>query len=194
MISKFKVFESKKDIILYKNEDFSILINSNNSFTFESKTTSMSGILAMAKLINLSQQKEEFVQFIVKSTNYLNDQNLRNVNLPKKAIEEEIYYLTLTEIKTNNIKYYKTSAINGFLNYNPKREDKDIIKLNLSINNIKEIPINAYMELTFKYYPLILNAVKNSKTLGDIIDKFKIIYIDLIEDLPIYVNMSNYNL
>lgn len=187
MITKFKIYElsiehlEKKDILLYKNKDFRITINSNNHFTYNSKSISTSGIIQMADLIS-------------KNSEYLNDQDLRNVKISQKHKDIDIEYLNLYNEKIKNIKRFHTSSLNKFLNCFPSAYDENSIKLMKPINGILEIPINAYMELTFKYYPIIADAIKKSENLGDIIDRFTIIYNDLCEDLPIYVNISNYNL
>lgn len=187
MITKFKIYElsiehlGEKDIVLYKNKDFRIAINSNNYFTYDSKRTSTSGIMQMADLIS-------------KKSKYLNDQDLRNVKISQKYIDVEIEYLNLYSEKIKNIKRFHTSSLNKFLNCFPSAYDENSIKLMEPINGVLEVPINAYMKLTFKYYPIIADAIKKSKNLGDIIDRFTIIYDDLCEDLPLYVEMSNYNL
>ena len=61
-------------------------------------------------------------------------------------------------------------------------------------DSITEIPIKVYMNLTFQYYPIIEDAIKNSKTLGDIIDKFTIIYKNIQEDLKTQIVANKYNI
>ena len=179
MITNFKIFEGKK-IVLYKNDEFSININSNNYFTYDSNVVSSSGILYMMKLVS-------------KNSKYLNDEELRNIELREKDIDDDIYYLYLNDAKINNIRTHKTGVLNYF--FDKKRDDnKYEVNFIKPINGVYKMNIDLYMELTFMYNTKVINAIRKSKTLGDIIDNFKIIYNDFYEKLPMYVNMSTYNL
>jgi hypothetical protein len=93
---------------------------------------------------------------------------------------KEIEYMDLNIMnRRENIRKYRSGEIGFFI-------DTDF--------NKSEIPIDVYMELTEKYFPMIIDAIAKSKTLGDIIDNFTIIYNKLIPDVNLFMNMNKYNL
>ena len=120
----------------------------------------------------------QIINFITKTKISLNDIKLRNIILTEEEKEFVLgsfspgYY-------ENRFKYY-SSAINNFISKTKKE--------------IEEIPKNAYIELSEKYYPILLDIIKNSKTLGDIIDNFKIVYKNISQDLPFFITASKYNI
>lgn len=163
-----KNFEKQTpEVVLYKCDKFNIVINSNDSFTFNSHSRSCSGIMAMATLIS-------------EKSKYLYDQKLRDVKLIEKDKIQEIKHMDLDEAGMNrraNIKKYKTGNIGYFLD-----------------TNKSVIPSDVYMILTERYYPMIEKAIEKSETLGDIIDNFTLIYNDLIYDLKFELSANKYNL
>lgn len=163
-----KKFESKlPELVLYKNNSFSIVISDNDSFTYYSTINACSAIMAMARLV-------------AKKSKYLEDEKLRNVKIRTKDKVKEIEYMDLNTMnRRENIRKYRSGEIGFFI-------DTDFNKSN--------IPIEVYMELTEKYYPIIIDAIASSNTLGDIIDKFTVIYNKLIPDVNLYMNMNKYNL
>jgi len=173
-----KTFElgREQNSILYDKNNFTIAINSNGAFTFDNRMMAISAISAMAYLIN---NRPELL-----FSKYLNNQELRDVKVREIDIERK-----QTELKNGidlylmNIKKFHSSEINHFI------ENK--FKFN---NGIKEIPDNVYMNLVIKYHPIISNALTNCKTLGDIIDKFKVIIKDINEDLEFELKINPYNL
>jgi len=160
--------EITDDVILYKCSDFVIAINKHGIFEYYDDDMSQNAIVSMADLI-------------ITNSKYLNDNKLRDIELEDRFIE----YITTNSLddlygqKIENIKLYRTSEINSFL------KDK---------NGITSIPEDAYINITIKYYPIISNAIKESKTLGDIIDRFRIIVDELDNNLPMYLDINKYNL
>jgi hypothetical protein len=153
--------------VLYRCPKFGIIYNNNDSFSYVSTMTEKSAIFAMTDLIENKSM-------------YLNDDKLRNIKLRKKDIEFETEQLdNLYNQKIENYKFFRSSNINHFI------DDKKIIK------NMSE---NAYINITFKLYPIISKAIKESKTIGDIIDKFKIISDEINKNLPLYIDISIYNI
>lgn len=108
----------------------------------------------------------------------LSDEKIKNIKIRKKDIDDEIRSLTLNDDKINNIKKYKTGYIKHFLD--------------TYIN--KNIPDDDYMNLNLKYYPIILDAIKKSKIVGDLIDNFKIILPKLTEDAMFFYKKNKYNI
>jgi hypothetical protein len=108
----------------------------------------------------------------------LSDEKIKNIKIRKKDIKEEIRSLTLNDEKIKNIKRFRTGYIKRFL------DD--------SIN--KNIPDEEYINLNSKYYPIILDAIKKSKKVGDLIDIFKIIYTELTEDAKYLYKVNKYNI
>lgn len=159
--------QSKEIVLLYDGLNFNIVYNGNDILVYVNFMVEKSAIFAMADLI-----RNESI--------HLNDKNLRNIKLRGKDIEYNVESLdNLYDQKIINLKYYRTSIINHFI------EDKNIIKT---------MSDKAYIDLTIKYYPIISNAIKESKTLGDIIDKFKIISDDFNKNLQLYIDISKYNI
>jgi hypothetical protein len=164
-----KTYEKQalETIILYEAPKFLITYNENDCFTYVYKTIGeKSAILAMADLIR-------------RESKYLNDEKLRNIEIRKKDIEFEDDLDDLSAERIKNIKEYRSSRINHFIN---------------NKNIIRTIPTSAYIDLTIKYYPIISNAIKESKTLGDVIDKFKIIYEKFNKSIELYINVGKYNI
>lgn len=155
------------DIVLYKCDDFEIVIySSNGSFTYASRIRACSAIMGMAILIS-------------EKSKYLSDQKLRDVIIPQTNKIKEIEYLDLDKIKLDNIKKYKTGPIKYFI-------EQDIPKI--------DIPNEVFIELTLEYNQKIMIAVANSKTLGDIIDSFEIIYNDILIETELRIGTNKYNL
>jgi len=163
-----KTFENRTRI-LYKNDDFRISISENNSFNYESRMNSLSAIFAMAALV-------------CDNSKYLSDQKLRAVKIRDIDIISDLKNFELYDEKIDNIKKYHTSLINGFLDGMHNRD------------YIKSIPDNVYMEMTYKYYPIMAEAIEKSMTLGDVIDNFKIIYNDIVPEMKYKIELNKYNL
>ena len=135
----------------------------------------MSAIFAMADLIRTKSK-------------YLTVKKLRNIKITDNRREQDIEFLDLYDVRVKNIEKYRTSQINNFLS---KPDNENFL---MEDDSITEIPIKVYMNLTFQYYPIIEDAIKNSKTLGDIIDKFTIIYKNIQEDLKTQIVANKYNI
>lgn len=168
MITIFKIFESRNRV-LYENDDFRIAISDNNSFNYESRMRSLSAIFAMSDLVSTNSK-------------YLSDENLRAVKIRKQDIISDIKNFNFNAEKIFNIKKHHSSLINGFFGRNHNRD------------YIKSIPDDVYMEMTYKYYPIMEEAIKNSETLGDVIDNFKIIYNDIVPEMKYKIELNKYNL
>lgn len=168
MITIFKIFESRNRV-LYENDDFRIAISDNNSFNYESRMRSLSAIFAMSDLVSTNSK-------------YLSDENLRSVKIRKQDIISDIKNFNFSAEKIFNIKKYHSSLINGFFGRNH------------NLDYIKSIPDNVYMEMTYKYYPIMEEAIKKSETLGDVIDNFKIIYNDIVPEMKYKIELNKYNL
>jgi hypothetical protein len=108
----------------------------------------------------------------------LSDEKIKNIKIRKKDIDDEIRSLTLNDDKINNIKKYKTGYVKYFL-------DSSIYK---------NIPDEEYINLNLKYYPIILDAIKKSKNVGDLINNFKIIMPKLTEDAMYLYKKNKYNI
>ena len=173
-----KTFEAslsnrQRNKTLYKNADFSIDIASNNSFNFNSRMRSVGAIISMADLVK-------------DNSKYLNDPELRNIELREKDIVETTTQLANSITKyLDNIKKYRSSNINHFLN---EFDSED----NLTWTH--NIPEKVYMDLVIKYHPIIADAIYTSETLGDVIDNFKVIYKDINEELKFNTITNKYNL
>jgi len=159
-----KYFESK-EIILYKNDDFVIRYCVNNILSYSSKFTDSYAIPAIPELIR-------------KKSKYLSDEKLRDIKLRDKDIKDYNsayfdHYLKYIE----NIKKFHSGILSGFFG-----------------KEVPTIPDDVYITLTLKYYPLLKNVVKNSKTIGDIIDGFTPIYKQLMMDLPLEITANKYNI
>ena len=141
---------------LYQNKDFEIT----QKLSYKNWQMSMSAIFAMSDLIRTKSK-------------YLTVKKLRNIKITDNRREQDIEFLDLYDVRVKNIEKYRTSQINNFLS---KPDNENFLMEDDFINNIPNI---VYMNLTFQYYPIIEDAIKNSKTLGDIIDKFTIIYKDI---------------
>ena len=74
-------------------------------------------------------------------------------------------------------------------------DDDGVLRYFLDRQTNNNIPPDVYMELILKYNPLVENAIRNVKTLGDVIDNFKIIYKQLEEEpIDMYIAANKYNL
>jgi len=174
-IKKFELDIGVWDNVLYKNSEFCIIINSVDVLCFRTnRGDQTSAIFGMARLIRDSNSGNAII---------LSDEELRQIKLRRKDIESEINRLKLIDINVppasmhaKSIRFFRSSAINNFSTL------------------VENIPNDAYMELTYKYYPILLEVIKKSKTLGDIIDYFTIIYKQLTSDINLYVNVNKYNL
>ena len=118
------------------------------------------------------------------NSKYLNDPELRNIELREKDIVETTTQLANSITKyLDNIKKYRSSDINHFL---------DTVKVKSFQENF--IPEKVYMDLVIKYHPIIADAIYTSETLGDVIDNFKVIYKDINEELKFNTITNKYNL
>jgi hypothetical protein len=160
--------------ILYLGDNFRIIYNHNDLLCYDGveRTLQCSAILYMA-------------HFIRNKNDVINDPELRKIKLRKKAKDYDIDSLTLDNIKYKNIQIFRSSDIEYFIGHklNGKWGKPD-----------KGIPLNIYMDLTKKYYPIISEAIKKSNTLGDVIDEFKIIYKNIMEELKFLLTVNQYNL
>jgi len=164
-----KTFEKQKEreITLYKNKDFNITINnSNGNMTYGTNYRSCSPIYGI-------------IEQIIEKSECLNDPELRKIIITEKERESAMQSMN-PKYSVNRIKYH-TSPINGFIGGPSKIE-------------IRKMPDNVYTELTEIYSPIIENIIKKSKTMGDIIDEFKILYDVITENLPLHLASSNFNL
>jgi len=162
-----KTFDKKnEDVVLYKNSKFNITINNkNNIMTFNSHYRACSPIWGLAEEIR-------------DHSKYLDDIELRNISITNE--EKDFSMLSFdTKFHSNRMKY-RSSNINDFIS------NKKTI--------IEKIPDKAYDELIKKYYPILEQIIIKSKTLGDIIDEFKIIYEQINHDLPLFIATSKYNI
>ena len=164
MISNFKLFE-RKNFIIYKNNDFSIYYNSNNILVYTSQIMECSAINSICNLIS-------------EKSKYLNDQKFRDIILRDIDIKLEIEYLTLNQDKIKNIEIYHSGLLRDFIGNNES----------------EQIPKHIFSSLTLKYYSIISDAIKKSKTIGDIIDNFLEIYDQLMNDLTLELSANKYNL
>lgn len=165
-LKKFEEKIEEEDIILYRNDEFTISMNNNNSnMTFFTSFYSKSPIYGMMDLIR-------------NKSKYLNDNKLREIEITEKEIEFALLSLNpkFFDNRINN----RSSVINGFID-------------NYTHDEIKEIQEKAYIELNNKYLPIIKDVIIDSKKLGDIIDKFKVVYKQINDDLPFYVTTAKYN-
>lgn len=171
---EFGVDNRQRSKTLYKNDEFSLEISSNDSFNFNSKFVSAGAIIMMAELVK-------------NDSKYLDDIKLKDVTLREKDIEyEKNMLMNGINLYLGNIKEYRSSNINKFLNcvdsYGRKTKSFDAI------------PEKVYIDLVLRYHPIIANAIERSKTIGDIIDNFKIIHKDINEDLKNELMIHKYNL
>lgn len=166
-----KKFETKKsEEILFDCDKFRIIYSKNNSFSMLLKSGNVimrefSAIPAMAELI-----RDDAKEII--------DPNLRKIKIRQKDINEEIDAITLDEKKINNIKQFRTGYMKHFL--------EQSVRISLTED--------TYMDLIFKYHPIILDIIKKSKTLGDLIDNFLIIYPQLKQDTKEFATLRKYNI
>ena len=169
---KYLKYFERRELVLYKNDDFRICYSSNDTFSYISKVKDSYAISAIPELIKSNSK-------------YLSDDGLRNIVLRDKDINAELEFLRLYPDKIKNIEKFHSGMLSGFL-----RGDRP-----MSMVVYKDgISDNVYMNLTFKYYPLLEDVVKNSKTMGDIIDGFTIIYEQLMKDLPLEISKEKYNI
>ena len=161
-----KSYEKKYNKIIYKNDEFNIESSDETLFFNSRLLASSTAILCMAMLIN-------------NKSSYLNDPELRKIQLNDKHKEYTLNILKLNDQKLQNIVEAKGGQIRYFLG--PKFTSS--------------LPDFIIKDLTLKYYPLIIKAVINSKTIGDIIDNFKIIFNEISnEDFEMRKNANKYNL
>ena len=163
-----KKYEAIKDKLLYKNEDFKIYINVNNFFTFESISTQMSAIFAMARLVRTDSK-------------YLQDKKLRDIEIPEFNKEQDLKCL-------NN---YKNENRKNLIN-NRTGEIEDFLWSNRK--EVQNVSKSIYINLIDKYYPELIDILNKSKTLGDIIDHFILLHKDMKSYLEIISHSDKYNL
>jgi len=116
---------------------------------------------------------------ISNNSKYLKDTKLRDVIV--RSEDSQLDYLTLYHEQIKNIKTFRSGVMKHFWGneYNEK------------------LPIDIFMKLTLKYTPIIADATKNAKTLGDIIDNYLVVYKLLhneLEPIEIYIDANKYNL
>lgn len=163
-----KLFEKiVRTTTLYSCPDFTIEYNSNDVFCASTKNGSQRGAIPyMADLIR-------------KKSKFLDDTELREIVVRPRDIDSELDYLNLYPEKIKNIKTYRSGPMRNFW------DDK----------TNKNLPIEVFMELTLKYTPKIVDAIRGVKTLGNVIDNFKIIYKHLEEEpIELYIAANKYNL
>jgi hypothetical protein len=154
--------------ILYECNDFTIEYNSNDAFCATTKNGQLGAIPYMTDLIR-------------KNSKYLKNPKLRDVIVRSRDIASELDYLDLYPEKIKNIENFRSGPMRHFWGgeYN------------------KNLPIDTFMELTLKYTPIIADAIKDVKTLGDVIDNYQVVYDQLhseLEPLEIYIDAKKYNL
>jgi len=166
-LKTFEKSKEKEDTILYKNKDFTIIINNkNDNMTYYTNYRSCSPIYGM-----IDQIREKSI--------FLNDTELRRIKLT--GYEKSFAMLSLDPQYFKNKLKYHSSVINGFIGDASKVE-------------VSKLPDKVYSELSEFYLPLIEDVIKKSETIGDIIDSFKILYDDITEKLPMYIIGSKFNL
>jgi len=158
----------KYPIIIYKNDEFRIDCRKDG---FKGYGDNMTGKYAISSIIDL----------VGKNSKYLDDPEFRNIEIVKKDREMNLDLLKLYPEKIENLRKNYTSQINGFLS----NEDK---------NEIKKIPDNVYIKLTLKYYPILEKVIEESNIYGEIIDKYKIIYKELMDELKKDLAFNKYNI
>jgi hypothetical protein len=169
-IKSFEKVKSESDDSLFDCVKFRIIHSNNDSFSMQLKHGNLimrefSAIPGMAELI-----RDDAKEII--------NPNLRKIKIRPKDINEEIKALTLDEEKIKNIKQFRTGYMKHFLEETVRRS----------------LTEDTYMDLVFKYYPIILDAIKKSKTLGDLIDNFLIIYPQLKHDTKEFSRLRKYNI
>ena len=168
-----KTFElrKQKDTIIYENEDFKIYQNSTGLKVYESKYRECGAFFIIACLIREKSQ-------------YLNDENFRNIEINDNDVKECLNNLEMDPKilgyeKLPNTKKFRSSSINCFIG------DKTFCEV---------LPENVYINIIFRYSPIIGKSIEKSKTFGELIDKFKVIREDIRENLPYEMSMNKYNL
>jgi len=169
-IKTYEKVKSESNEFLFDCAKFRLIHSDNDSFSILLKHGNIimrefGAIPGMAELIR-DNAKE------------ITDHNLRKIKIRPKDINEEIKSLTLDEEKIKNIKQFRTGYMKHFLEESVR----------------KSLTVNTYMDLVFKYYPIIIDAIKKSKTLGDLIDNFLIIYPQLKQDTKNFSRLRKYNI
>lgn len=165
MITNFKIFEREEKNIIYRCPDFKI----EDDFGYTS--------IYVASYSVLSQLPE-----LIKNKNkYIEDINLKNIELTYKRTINFKDHLLLDNTKIKNMKEHKTGVMRNFL-YKNERED------------LESVSSNVYIQLIFKYYPIIENIIDNSKTIGDVIIEYKKLIPKINDDLELYSQTNKYNL
>ena len=174
MIKLFEAF--KKRNIVYKGPDYVIEYNENFVFCLTTSNSTCDAIIGMADLIRMKKE---------------DNPELREVPIRKDDITYQLEELDLGKAlfpgtqskygRYENIRNFRSGVMRHFWGYEYS----------------KALPIDLFMEFTEKYYPIIADAIRDVKTLGDVIDKFKIIYTEImsqLEPIDFYKDIKNYNL
>lgn len=164
--------EFESDKILFDNDKIRLFYQSpNNDFCliYKFKNVAMRILSAIPGIAELIRDEADIE---------LSDDKIKNIKIRKKDIDEEIRSLTFNDEKIKNIKKFKTGYVKYFLD---------------SYIN-KNIPDEEYIELNLKYYPIILDAIKTSKKVSDLINGFKIIMPKLTEDAMFLYKKNKYNI
>ena len=166
-IKYFELNTGRKFDELYSCKDFSILGFFDGIKTYRSETRVSYAIFELISLVRIDSK-------------YLNSKKLRKMPISQKEVIFYMNSLSLTPEKITNIEKYRSGAIGEFISN--KREELDMI------------PGKVYMEITFKYYPILENAIDNSKTYGDLIDEYKKIKENILKDVEYTLAAYKYNL
>jgi len=156
------------EVLLYKNDDFIIYNNSNDCFSYhtEEPYTEMSPIYAIGKLL-----RDKSI--------HLSDPKLREIEIPAKRKESDLGCLdNYKNYNRINIINNQNGEINCFFDY----------------DFIDDVPSKIYMKLVDKYYPILIDIIKKSNTLGDIIDYHTVVYQNITADIDFELSVSKYNL
>jgi len=163
-----KTYEKKKyDKTLFSCDYFRIVKQGENDcLSYYSIYLAASAIIMMSELV-------------YDKSKHINDEKLRNIPIREKDIRNQLGTFDDMERRIPFLKEYKNGEINRFTN----------------IDTLKSLPDNVYADLCVEYYPIIINAIKKSKTLGDVIDNFKPIVKEINEiDFEMLVNVNKYNM
>lgn len=162
-----KKYEKKRDKVLFSSDDFRIVKQGENDcLSYYSMFLAASAIIMMAELV-------------YDKSKHINDEKLRNIPIREIDIEKQLGTFDNMERRIPLLKEYKNGEINRFTND----------------DTLKSLPDDVYVDLCVEYYPIIIDAIKKSKTLGDVIDNFKPIVEEINEiDFEMLVNVSKYNM
>jgi len=167
-IKYFELNPGRKYIELYSCDEFTISGDLDSNKSYHSRTTSTFAVTGL-------------IDSVREDSKYLNDKKLRKIPISQKEINFFMDSLTLTSAKIINIEEYRSGEVGEFIS-----NDHEELK--------KMIPGSVYMELTFKYYPILEDVIKSCKTYGELIDKYKEIKKNILKDLEYLIAAYKYNL